>query len=181
VTRWESYEEVATYLLDQFAVEFELERVEPKQSVMGQRSGTKWEIDAVGFRQGGVGFVLVECRRYTTSRQTQEQIAALAYRIADTGAEGGIIVSPLGLQEGAARVAAAENVVNVKLDENSSRHEYVLGFLDKVMMGVRDSFSFTESITITKYTNDAKASGIHGDDTTATGEGPSSKEDEPEK
>ena len=146
--KWESYEAVATYLLDQFASEFGLVRVEGKQSVVGQRSCTTWEIDAKGFREGDSGFVIVECRRHRTSKQSQEKIAALAYRIYDTGADGGIIVSPLGLQEGASKVAAAENIVNVHLDENCTEQEYFLQFLNKVMIGLHDTVSIKDSCKI---------------------------------
>lgn len=44
MTRWKSYEEVATYLLNQFAEHFGLERVEAKQDVVGLRSKTAYEI-----------------------------------------------------------------------------------------------------------------------------------------
>ncbi len=133
--RWESYEQVGTYLLNQFAAHLGLDHVEGKQQVDGNRSGTSWEIDAKGVRLGNEGFVIVEFRRYTTSRQSQEQMGGLAYRIIDAGAGGGIIVSPLGLQEGAKKVAAAENIVNVTLDENCNRFEYVMRFLNNVMVG----------------------------------------------
>jgi len=146
--KWESYEEVGTYLLNQFATEFELDRVEAKQEVIGQRSGTSWEIDAKGVRQGNDGFVIVEFRRYTTSRQSQEKMGGLAYRIIDTGAMGGIIVSPLGLQEGAEKIAAAENVINVILNENCNRYEYMMQFLNRVMIGVHDVISIKESVEI---------------------------------
>lgn len=148
MAQWKTYEELATFLLDQFAAEFGLERVEGKQEVVGQRTETSWEIDAKGVRQGDTGFLIIECRRYTTSKQNQEKIGALAYRILDTGAVGGIIVSPLGLQEGAERVAAAENIISVQLNERSSRHSYVLRFLNQVMLGYSETvsvgdFSFT--------------------------------------
>lgn len=91
---WMRYEEVATYLLNRFAKEFGLKFVEGKQHIQGQRSGTTWEIDAKGIAEGDEGFFLVECRRYITSKQSQEKTGALAYRIIDTGAVGGIIVSP---------------------------------------------------------------------------------------
>ena len=147
MAKWESYEQVAAYLIDQFASEFGLERVEVKQEVTGKRSGTTWEIDAKGFRQDDAGFVIVECRRYTTSKQNQEKVGGLAYKIIDTGAEGGIIVSPLGLQEGAKLVAAARNIVSVQLNENSTRHDYVLRFLNKVMVGLSDTITFTDSFS----------------------------------
>jgi hypothetical protein len=148
IARWEKYEEVAAYLLDQFATEFGLDRVDGKQEIIGQRSGTTWEIDAKGVRQGNTGFMIVECRRYTTSRQNQERVGALAYRIIDVGAAGGIIVSPLGLQDGAEKVATAENIVSAQLDENSTRHEYVLRFLNKIMVGLADSVSFRDSLEV---------------------------------
>jgi hypothetical protein len=154
---WESYEEIGTYLLDQFATEFGLDRVEAKQDLPGQRSGTSWEIDAKGVRHGNDGFVIAEFRRYTSSRQNQEKIGQLAYRIIDSGAQGGIIVSPLGLQEGAEKIAAAENVVNVILNENCGRDEYIMKFLNKVMIGVRDSINtFKEAVELEVKDKDGK-------------------------
>jgi hypothetical protein len=142
---WETYEEGATYLLNQFAQEFGLDRVEGKQNIVGRESGTTWEIDAKGVRQGNIGFVIVECRRYTTSKQNQDKIGSLAYKIIDTGAGSGIIVSLLGLQEGAERIAAARNIISVRLNEDCHRHEYVLGFLNKMMIGVHDTISVSLS------------------------------------
>ena len=90
VAKWESYEQVAAYLLNQFASEFGLDLVEGKQEVVGHFSGTTWEIDAKGVRTGNTGFIIVECRRYTTSKQSQGKVGALAFSILDSGAEGGI-------------------------------------------------------------------------------------------
>ncbi|MCW5854378.1 MAG: hypothetical protein KIT87_30190, partial [Anaerolineae bacterium] len=84
-------------------------------------------------------FVIVECRRYTRSRQNQERIGGLAYRIIDTGAKGGILVSPLGMQEGAAKIAHAENIHNVILDKNSTTTQYLMHFLNKVRYGIEVS------------------------------------------
>jgi hypothetical protein len=145
--QWETYEEVATYLLDQFAQVFGLERVEGKQNIDGLRSGTSWEIDAKGYCQNHTGFIIIECRRFTTSRQSQERVGALAYRIIDTGAKGVIIVSPLGLQEGGQKIAAAENIVSVRLDERSTRHDYIMQFLNCVMFG--DSVRLEDSLELT--------------------------------
>lgn len=148
MTQWKSYEEVGTYLLNQFSNKFELDRVDGKQKIPGLRSGTSWEIDAKGLRIGGDGFVIVEFRRYTSSRQNQEKMGGLAYRIIDTGANGGIIVSPLGLQEGAERIASAENVVNVILNENCNRYEYMIKFLNNVMIGFHDTIKVKDLVEI---------------------------------
>jgi hypothetical protein len=100
------------------AHEFGLVRVEGKQKILGSSTGTEWEIEGKGVTTRDKEFVIVECRRYTTSRLKQECVGALAYRISDTGASGGILVTPIGLQEGAKMVAACENIVTVILDEN---------------------------------------------------------------
>ncbi|MNZ31247.1 hypothetical protein D3C78_485410 [compost metagenome] len=133
---WRTYEEVATFLLNELSVKFKLERVEGKQSMAGLASGTNWEIDAKGVKEGDSGFVLIEVRRYTSSRLSQEDMAAVAYRIQDTGAVGGIVVSPLPLQVGAQRVAEAANIVAVQLSENSTTTEYILRFLNNVMVSL---------------------------------------------
>jgi hypothetical protein len=148
ITKWQSYEEVATYLLNQFAREFGLSRVEGKQSVPGLRSQTEWEIDAKGVREGNEGFVIVECRRYITSKQSQEKIAALAYRIQDTGACGGIIVSPLGLQEGAEKVAHAEGIVNVQMNPNSTPSEFAIQFVNKIFLGFEERVSLHAEFSV---------------------------------
>ncbi|GAA1222435.1 hypothetical protein GCM10009665_10830 [Kitasatospora nipponensis] len=146
---WEKYENVAVYLLDQVASELGLEHVEGKQDVYGSRSGTSWEIDGKGVKTENEGFVIIECRRYTTSRQNQEKLASLGYRIIDTGAEGGILVSPLGFQEGAKKVAAAEGIHAVHMDQNSTRTDYMFRFLNKVFVGASDTAKITSTATIT--------------------------------
>jgi len=146
--RWKTYEEVAAYLLNRFADEFGLSKVEGKQIIGGHRSGTKWEIDGKGVREGKEGFFIIECRRYTTSKQNQEKLGSLAYRIIDTGAEGGILVSPLGIQEGAAKVAAAENVLHVRLNANSTSHDFGMQFLNKLMVGISENIVLSESVRV---------------------------------
>lgn len=137
--QWRSYEEVAQFLLNEFAAKFGLARVEGKQSVHGRRSNTEWEIEGKGVYSDEAKFVIMECRRYTTSRVKQEAVGALAYRISDTGAEGALLVTPLPLQEGAAKVAAAEKVVSVILRPDSTNSEYMLQFLDQICLGLSDN------------------------------------------
>ena len=139
---WERYEQTAQYLLNEFASHFGLGRVESKQVVPGE-SGTEWEIDAKGAKIDGEGFLIVECRRWK-SKQRQEDIAALSYRIRDTGAQGGILVTPVELQRGAQKVAKHENIFQVILDKNSTAEGYVIEFLGKVIMGFRESFVFSD-------------------------------------
>lgn len=151
---WETYEEVAAYLLNQLAEKFGIERVEGKQSIKGQKSGTDWEIDAKGVGTRNDVFLIIECRRYTSSRQSQEKIGALAYRIHDTGATGGIIISPLGLQEGAEKIARAEKIHNVILTPDSTTINYILKFLNEVHVGIGEKAVGRASISVTKIDKD---------------------------
>lgn len=148
--KWKSYEEVSQYLIKKYTEEFGLEDVEGKQEVKGYRSGTDWVIDAKGISEGNTGFIVIECRRYNSSKQKQEHLGGLAYRIIDTGAKGGIIVSPLGLQKGAKRIANAENIIEVKLSPDSNPNEYFMQFLNKVMVGIQDKITIREEFKITK-------------------------------
>lgn len=144
---WKNYEKVAQHLLNRFAECFELGSVEGKQIVPGE-SGTEWEIDAKGVKSEGEGFIIVECRRYTKSRLNQESMAALAFRIQDTGAQGGIVVSPLEFQSGAKKIAAYSNIQHVTLDPKSTTSDYIMNFLNQIFIGISDTVSATDSLHI---------------------------------
>lgn len=143
--KWKSYEEVAQYLLNQFAENFGLGSVEGKQIIPGQ-SGTSWEIDAKGLKTEGEGFFIIECRRYTTSRLSQESVGAIAYRIKDTGAEGGIIVSPLKLQKGAKKVAEYKSIRHIILNPESTTTDYILKFLNQIFVGISETITLTSKV-----------------------------------
>ena len=145
---WRKYEKVAIELLNHFASEFDMEYVEGSQCLKGKISNTDWNIDAKGVMNNKIGFIVIECRRYTKSKQNQEKIAGLAYRIKDIGAKGGIIISPLGLQLGAKLIAEKENIVNVILDKNSTNTDYLIKFLDKVFIGVEKEFKSEISFNV---------------------------------
>lgn len=151
--QWKSYEEVAAHLLDTFAEHFGLGRFEGKQVVPGE-SGTEWEIDAKGCSEDGETFVVVECKRYTKAGISQAITSALAWSIQDTGAFGGILVSPIGLQAGARKVAARAGIHEVILTQDSTTTDYMLKFLNEVFLGVSEKVNVTESLTITIHDQD---------------------------
>ena len=162
--QWRSYEEVAAYLLEQFAGHFGLGRFEGKQAVPGD-SGTEWEIDAKGYSEDGKTFVVVECKRYTKTGISQAITGALAWSIQDTGASGGILVSPIGLQAGARNVAARAGIHEVILRQDSTTTDYMLNFLNEIFLGVSEkvTVSVSESITITIRDQDGNVIGTrHG-------------------
>ena len=145
---WKSYEDVARYFLNRFRQEFGLERVDPKQKIPGS-SGTSWEIDAKGVREGdNSAIMLVECRQHRSKRLDQEAVGGLAYRITDTGASGGIIVSPLPLQDGAKKVAEANNIFHVQLGPDSTPENFAMSFFYKIFVGITQQVTFSEHVSV---------------------------------
>jgi hypothetical protein len=135
-TTWERYQEVARHLLEKMAdtLGLGLERVEGKQKVVG-KSGMEWEVDGKGVKTEDGAIIVVECRRYTTSKVKPEAMGGFAYRIGDVGAVGGIIVTPIGVQEGGEKIAEYEGIQVVHLDADSTTDAYVLKFLGSVFIG----------------------------------------------
>lgn len=146
---WQSYEQVAAYVLKQLRERLGLSDIEGKQTVLGEKTGTEWEIDAKGIRESDNTFLIIECRRHTKSRLSQEQVAAIAYRISDIGAAGGITVSPLPLQQGAELVAKAEKIKHVQLDPDSTYERWKAQIEETIHFGLIEkvSISFTESVS----------------------------------
>lgn len=145
--RWQTYEEVAAYLLNQLAEHFGVGQFEGKQVVAGD-SGTKWEIDAKGCTDGGGRVIVVECKRHTKSGISQAITGSLAWTIKDVDADGGILVSPLGLQEGAKKVAANANIVEVVLNQDSTTTDYMLSFLNQIHIGISETVHVTDHLVI---------------------------------
>lgn len=130
----DKYEAVATQILNELAIHFGLDRVEGKQSTPGRHSTTRWKIDAKGILKGDEAFVVIECRLYPKSKLTQEAVAAIAYRIMDTRAVGGITVTPLELQKGAKLIAANNRILSVQLNADATPQEFALKFLNKLFV-----------------------------------------------
>lgn len=150
---WYTYEGVATYLLNQVAEHFGVGRFEGKQVVPGD-SGTEWEIDAKGCSDDGSRVIVVECKRHTKSGVSQAITGSLAWTIQDVGADGGILVSPIGLQDGAKKVAAKARIVEVVLDQDSTTTDYVLSFLDQIHVGFSEAVHVTDHLLIEIRDND---------------------------
>jgi restriction endonuclease len=123
-----------------------LTRARSGQEIATRSSGTNWEIEAKGIKIDDEGIIVIECRQYTKSKLSQEQLGGLAFRIKDTGAQGGIIVSPLELQKGAKLVAAHENITHVTLAPESTTTEYVMKFLNKIFVGFHAEQKFKSSL-----------------------------------
>jgi hypothetical protein len=76
----------------------------------------------------------------------------------DTGSVGGIVVSPLGLQEGASKVAAHADIVDVRLDPSTTNTEYFMRFLNKVLVGVSDHATVTDTASVVVILGDDRTS-----------------------
>jgi hypothetical protein len=165
---WISYEDVARELLHRFRKDLGLSAVQGKQSIRGR--ATSWEIDAKGVREADGATIVVECRRYTTSRDNQRNAAGLAYTIIDTGSAGGIHVSPLGLQEGAARIAACENIIEVHLNKNATPEQFQMSFLDQLKLGFADEARLNVHETLRILQRDREGNIVSDEDTDPQGQ-----------
>jgi Restriction endonuclease len=123
---------VARRLVDQFAAAFGLDRVEGKQRIKGKL--TDWEIDAKGVRDVDGATIIVECRR-KKRKLDQDALGAIAFKIQDTAAQGGIVVTPLDLQSGAERIAHGKEIIAVQLDATSTATDYAMRFFGRLMVG----------------------------------------------
>lgn len=157
---WKSYEEVAAFVLSACAAEFGLGRFDGKQVIAGA-SGTKWEVDARGWSEDGLTFVIVECKLHLGTGINQALMGSLAYTIKDTGAAGGFLVSPCGLQSGARMVAAAEGIHEIKLDPRSTTSAYFGEWLGKIRIGLTDNVSISEHLSITMIDKDGAVTQIY--------------------
>ena len=146
-TTWETYEQVARYLLEKMGdtLGLGLESVEGKQKLVGK--STDWTVDGKGVKTEDGAIVIIECRRRTTRKLNQEDIGAFAYRIGDVGAAGGIVVTPIGVQQGGEKIAKYEGIEIIHLDADPTTTDYVLKFLDKVLLGVSDELRITDTFT----------------------------------
>lgn len=159
-TVWETYEDAARAVVRDLVSELGLDSVEEKQIIHGRGSGTNWEIDGKGVR--GDGYFVIEARRKTSSRVKQEEMAALAYRVVDVGADGGILVSPLPLQEGAEKVARAGDIEHIRLAPGATPQDYVARFLDRIVVRKTEGLSVShsiQSVTLKKVVADDRTGG----------------------
>ncbi|MGO9154587.1 restriction endonuclease [Mycobacterium sp.] len=121
--------------------------MEGKQKLPAE-SGTEWEVDARGVKADDGATVVIECRQHG-DKLRQKDMAALAYVISDVGAAAGIIVTPIGLQEGAEKVAGHEGIQLVHLAANSTTTDFVIEFLEKVIHGASAHLGSTATFTAT--------------------------------
>lgn len=151
---WRNYEQVAEYLLDKFSSDYGFTRVEGKQHASG-KSGTQWEIDAKAIR--GENFFIVECKKWKNTID-QETVGGLAFRIDDTSADGGILVSPMDFQKGAKLVAASNNIMHAQLPTDSTIDNYLMKFMGEVKIGILEhcNVAVTDSLVIKKIDEDGK-------------------------
>ncbi|MCK4392863.1 restriction endonuclease [Candidatus Bipolaricaulota bacterium] len=129
------YEEATKAILDALREHLGLSSVQGEVRYEG-KSGTGWKVDASCYRQEDGALVLVECRRKTTRRVPQEEMAGFAFRVGDIGASGGLMVTPIGYQEGAKIVAKAARIGLATLNPDATDTEYVLAIAGRLFRGL---------------------------------------------
>ncbi len=142
-TDWLEYENAARTVVVRLRGVLGIGQVEGKQRIVGA-SGATWEFDAIAWSDGANNMLVVEARRHTTSRLKQEHIAALAFRVQDVGASGGIVATPLPMQVGANTVAASANIRHILLAPESTPETYLARYLEQSYRGI----TFADSLSL---------------------------------
>ena len=133
-TDWKKYEEYTRAILNDERVKKYLEehfnlpdiKIQSKEKFSG-KCGTEWEVDAYAYDDNDL--ILIECKHYKSeTRVDQNIVAAFAYIIKDVSAKYGIIVTTVGLQSGAKKVANAENIRLIEVHQNSTDENFFVRF-----------------------------------------------------
>lgn len=143
-TTWQSYEEVARFVLRELRRALNIADVGPPAVLPGE-SGTTWHVDGTATRAPDGAALILECKRKVGRRLDQEAIGGIAFRVLETGVGGAIVVTPLPLQKGAEMVARAQGIQHVQLEPWSTSENYLARFLGQAFYGV----TLTESVHVT--------------------------------
>ncbi|MBH8561996.1 restriction endonuclease [Nostoc sp. CENA67] len=150
---WRKYENYTRQILNNDRIQKYLEeyfnlydlKIKPKKKLPGKKTKTKWEVDAYGYDIDN-HLVLIECKHYETRYVVQNTIAAFAYIIKDVEAQRGIVVTTLGLQSGAIKVAKTENIGLLKLDYNSTDNNFFIRFISNETQPSKAIAAFTDQL-----------------------------------
>ncbi len=146
---WKNFEDVFRAILAMHMDFFELEEVEPtSKPIPGiARKVKPWAIDVVGYRKGTNRLVLFEVKRRGRNVEP-EQAAGFAYRILDTEAEAGYIVTTMdrNLSSGAKEIANYEKIGHIQLQKDSTPDDYVMRIADNMFVGITDAVKVSERV-----------------------------------
>lgn len=121
----DEYERVAQVILNNLRDRLGFERVVGTTKPVGKRSGKKIQIDCTAYGLDG-SKTLIECRKHSRPIDVNQMRAFYYVVYRDIEADGGIIVSPVGFQEGAEAVAHAEKIDMFLLNADATEGTYTL-------------------------------------------------------
>ena len=137
---WERYEDVARQLIDDIKFHLGLSLVNEDKRKFKKNDGGECEVDVSAYDMSDEKLVLVECRKKKESL-SQEEVHGFAYRIQQTNAKRGIIVTTIGLQQGARIAADGAKITLIRLDGNSTKEEYIAKITQQIFVKVTDTFN----------------------------------------
>ena len=133
-----------------------IQEVKGKRGVEGS-SGVRWEIDAKGIVAGDSRFVIFECKS-SEKKISVCTVMHLAYRVKDTNALTGIIVSPACLTTPAKKLACYEGIHKIDLPVGCETNEYQVRFLNQVFVGVKSTIAVTSEANAVHFDLESKSS-----------------------
>lgn len=115
-------------------------------------NSTNWTVDASCYKNEDDTLVIIECRRKTTSKINQEEAGGFAFRVGDIGAGSAYMVTPIGFQNGAKKVATAHKIGMAILNVDATDTEYILNVANQLFRGlhVREKGLGSESLSVSR-------------------------------
>jgi predicted helicase len=150
---WERYEDVARQLIDDIKSYLGLSLVNEDKRKFKKKDGGECEIDVSAYNISDEKLVLVECRK-KKEPLSQEEVHGFAYRIQQMNTSRGIIVTTIGLQQGARLAADGAKITLIRLGVHSTKEKYIAEIIQQIFVKVTDQLngiSFASSSKITNY------------------------------
>jgi hypothetical protein len=153
VENWRNYEDAARKIigkLNSMKDELRIEKITDKQKIKG-KSGEEWEMEIMASDSESGKPILLECKCWAKPIP-RDVIVSLAYKIKDVGGERGFIITTIGLQKGAKKIAELENIEIIKLnyDATADRFDLVLPNRGQHHLGVHAVGKFKDEVKMVR-------------------------------
>jgi len=153
VENWRNYEDAARKIigkLNSMKDELRIEKITDKQKIKG-KSGEEWEMEIMASDSESGKPILLECKCWAKPIP-RDVIVSLAYKIKDVGGDRAFIITPIGLQSGAKKLAGVEQIETILLtkDSTSSNFDLVLANRGKHHHGSEHIVKITDKVKIVK-------------------------------
>jgi len=148
-----SFEEAVCYALNKIKSQMGWRYVGLDKIYIGEgASKIKWQTDIYAIKESNNARVVIECKHWKNPIK-KEQIGTLITRVADIGAEEGILIFSNHIQPGAVQLANQNGIKFGRMKEGSTLQEFSLEILtpdetNAYAVGLNDSIGISEYMEV---------------------------------